>query len=237
MSLLVVLAACGSTSIPNEHSFVALELFTSQSCSSCPPADDDLNAIAARQRDGGTREFALAWHVDYWNNLGWRDPYSTAAASERQFAYVDALRTSRYTPQMVANGQEDFVGGNDSARAPAIARFLSEPSPVSIHLLPDAAEGGELVVGVEVTGAPEGAELLVALLHSGIVTEIPSGENAGKTLAYDNVVRSFVQVPTDAGEVILPVPDDVPAGGASVAALVQRVDGLEVVGAELVDVP
>lgn len=233
----VLLGACGEDSVPNESSFVTLELFTSQSCSSCPPADEELNAIAARQREEGTREFAIAWHVDYWNNLGWRDPYSSAEASDRQFAYVDAIKTHRYTPQMVANGQEDFVGGDNSKRAPAIARWLSEPSAVAITLSPETPADGEIIVGIELSGAPEGTELLVALLHSGIVTEIPSGENAGKTLAYDNVVRSAVHTSPDAGEVSLEIPQDVPAGAMSVVALVQSIDKLEVLGAELVSVP
>jgi hypothetical protein len=232
MSILWLLGCAAP--VPNEDSFVLLELFTSQSCSSCPPADEELNEIVFRQEEEGTRQFAVAWHVDYWNELGWVDPYSSAEASERQFAYVDAIPTHRYTPQMVANGQEDFVGGYDAKRLPAIERWLSEPAPVHLELQVGEIEDGELMVEVSAEGELEGTELVVALLHSGIVTEIPSGENAGETLAYDNVVRGAVHADPGVGSVTLEVPEDVPADDVGVVAFVQELDTMKVLGAELV---
>lgn len=235
--LAVTLSGCADPAgTPNAASFVLLELFTSQSCSSCPSADADLNAVAERQRAEGTREFAVAWHVDYWNGLGWVDPYSSEEASDRQFAYVAAIPVDRYTPMVVANGQEAFVGSDDGARIEAVDRWLAQPSPVEVAVRPDAIAGGELRVEVDVSGAPDGAELLVALLHSGITTFVPSGENAGRTLTHENVVRDTVHAPADAGEVVLRVPADVPEAGASVIAIVQDVASLAVHGAELAEV-
>jgi hypothetical protein len=218
----------------NEDSFVLLELFTSQSCFACPPADEDLNEIAQRQEAEDTRQFAMAWHVDYWNDLGWVDPYSLEEASERQFAYVDAIPTHRYTPQMVANGQEDFVGGYDAKRLPAIERWLSRPASVHVELEVGEIVDGELMVEVLVEGAPEGTELVVALLQSGIVTEILSGENAGKTLAYDNVVRSVVHERPEVGRVTLGVPEGVEVEDMGIVGFVQEMGTMEVLGAELV---
>ena len=94
-----------------------------------------------------------------------------------------------------------------------------------------------MTVGVEVSGAPDGSELLVALLQSGIVTEIPSGENAGETLAYDNVVRSTSRADLGAAEVTLSIPEDVPLDSMSVVVLVQDPETLEVFGAEMVEIP
>ncbi len=163
-------------------SVVLVELFTSQGCSSCPPAD----ALLAKL-DEDSNIVVLSEHVDYWNYLGWRDPFSSAAFSERQAAYVRrfGLR-SAYTPQMVVDGQIEFVGSDGGFAKKTIERAARAPkSPITITRDGDT-------VRVE---APAGAkaELWIALARHTGASNVPRGENAGRHLKHVAVVRSLVK--------------------------------------------
>src|SRR5204863_10159916 len=100
---------------------VMVELFTSEGCSSCPPADKLLSWLAERQPISGVEIIPLSEHVDYWNHLGWADPYSAAAFSERQHEYSGSLGSRVYTPQMVVDGKVEFVGGDSDEALKAIS--------------------------------------------------------------------------------------------------------------------
>lgn len=163
-------------------SVVLVELFTSQGCSSCPPAD----ALLAKL-DEDPNVVVLSEHVDYWNYLGWRDPFSAAAFSERQAAYVRrfGLR-SAYTPQMVVDGQTEFVGSDGGQARRVIERATrAAKSPITI------TRDGD-VVRVD---APAGAkaELWIALARHTGAADVPRGENAGRHLKHVAVVRSLVK--------------------------------------------
>jgi hypothetical protein len=162
---------------------VVLELFTSQGCSSCPPADALLAALA------GTRDdvLALDFHVDYWNYLSWRDPFSSAAATQRQRRYAAALGTEVYTPQLVVDGQYQAVGSNRAAVLSAIAtaRAAILPGP-ALNFVPD--DNG---LTVDVGAGAGSGEVLLLGFDPQHVTEVGSGENAGRTLREVNVVRSM----------------------------------------------
>ncbi|MBW6398704.1 DUF1223 domain-containing protein [Roseomonas sp. HJA6] len=192
---------------------VVVELFTSQSCSSCPPADALLGDLAARQPG----VLALSFHVTYWDRLGWRDRFSLPEATERQQRYARSLGHGQlYTPQIVVQGRRDAVGSDRSAVLGGIA--AAAPAPVAIGLaitdqglridLPEGAGGGTVwLIGYDAR-------------H---VTRIGGGENGGRTLSYTNVVRSIAPVGAWQGRpsrLTAPRP-----GGEHIAVLLQGADG------------
>ena len=116
-------------------SFAVVELFTSEGCSSCPPADKLLGEIVANARENKKSVFALAFHVDYWDYIGWKDPYAKKAFSERQQRYAQTFRSNRiYTPQMVVNGTEEFVGSNRAKARANIESALKKSADFTLFL-------------------------------------------------------------------------------------------------------
>ena len=166
---------------------VLVELFTSEGCSSCPPADALLARLAATQPVPGVEIIALSEHVDYWNRLGWKDPFSDARFSVRQEEYASAFGTGNiYTPQMVIDGQAEFVGG-DQGRA--IREIQRAAQAVKAHVKLAWPAPGTL--RVDVTGVPGGgpAEVLLAITEGGLAVDVRRGENGGRRLAHTAVVR------------------------------------------------
>ncbi len=165
---------------------VVLELFTSQGCSSCPPADALLRRIA-RDPDLRGRVIPLAFHVDYWNRLGWRDPFSSREWSRRQGDYVRAMKLdSAYTPQMVVNGTRQMVGSSSGA----VMRAIEEESrrrPEGSVSITRTATGAN----VRARTSNASAELVIVTFENDIVTNVTRGENGGKTLVNDAVVRTL----------------------------------------------
>lgn len=163
---------------------VVVELYTSQGCSSCPPADKIFAELA--QRDD---VIALALHVDYWDYIGWKDEFAVPAFAKRQRGYAAAAhRRSIYTPQMVVNGQTDIVGARPMELSQAIAEHAALPSPVTLKV---ARTGGTLQISAQNHGAQ--GQLVVQLVRYTPMsqTKITRGENAGLTLHYANVVHDW----------------------------------------------
>ena len=159
---------------------VLVELFTSEGCSSCPQADQALQWLEGKQPVEGVEVIPLSLHVDYWNHLGWADPFSSRGFSNRQAAYGKET----YTPQMIIDGDAAFVGSKDAA-VDALTDRRAEPR-VAIKL---AAKLGE--TKVEVTASAESpAPLWVALTESGLSHPVTRGENSGKTLSHCAVYSS-----------------------------------------------
>jgi len=181
---------------------VLVELFTSEGCSSCPPADAMLQQFDRTQPVHGAQLIVLSEHVDYWNSLGWKDPYSSAFFSDRQGAYARQFGlASSYTPQMVVDGTAEFVG-NDSGRADrAIEKSLSAPKiPIFISSV-SRDSAGELHAHVDAGPLPDslrarkaGLYLAAALDHA--ESQVARGENQGRRLTHVAVVLSLVQVGT-----------------------------------------
>jgi len=169
---------------------VVVELFTSQGCSSCPPADAYLGRLSAR-RD----VIALAYHVDYWDDLGWRDRFALSESVTRQKAYARTLhRASVYTPQLVLDGRSDEVAVDGAAVAQAVSEE-SEGVPVRISL-----REGQVVIDVGgYTRSPKSDVLLVAYLRHA-VSPVGRGENAGRTLEEFNIVRGILRLGSWQGE-------------------------------------
>jgi hypothetical protein len=186
-----------------DQRLVLVELFTSQGCSSCPPADRLLAQL------GDERVVALAFHVDYWNRLGWRDPFSSELWTRRQQAYAGALGHGRvYTPQAVIDGRTDAVGSEAQRVREAVAMARRRPA-ARIAIEPAPPSGARAPIRLAVT-RPESLrdrrlDLMVAIYEDGLATAVASGENARRTLRNERVVRALVRAL------------ELPAGGAAQA--------------------
>ncbi|WP_223650215.1 DUF1223 domain-containing protein [Hymenobacter psoromatis] len=168
---------------------VVVELFTSEGCSSCPAADEVARTLEATQPVPGAEVIVLGEHVDYWNRLGWKDPFSAAEFSERQRQYATVFTEGSYTPQAVVNGRYELVGSRraelsqriaEAARAPRAAVALSRPTAATL-----AVRVGSLPPGTAAT------EVLLALTETGLATQVGRGENAGRLLHHAAVVRAL----------------------------------------------
>jgi hypothetical protein len=188
LGLPLACARAGGEPRPAAEGPLVIELFTSQGCSSCPPADQLLSRLATAGTLGDRALAPLAFHVDYWNDLGWADPYSSPAWTERQRQYSRAIRDARvYTPELVVGGASGVIGSNLAAVTEAV-QSAAHPG-----LLAATAAWTKDSVAVTVT-APGDAEVWVALWEDGTRTRIPRGENAGETLSGDRVVRRLERV-------------------------------------------
>lgn len=174
---------------------VIVELFTSEGCSSCPPADALLDRLIATQPVGGAEIIGLGEHVDYWDRLGWKDRFSSAAATSRQQLYQTRFRTdSVYTPQMVVDGRAELVGSDAAAARKAIEKTLTAPHG-TIRLTSDGAH-----VDLAVTDLPplasgdRAADILVMITERGLTTDVTRGENHGKVLKHAPVVRYLATI-------------------------------------------
>jgi hypothetical protein len=206
---------------------VVVELFTSQGCSSCPPADAMLGQLT---KQPGL--LPLAFHVDYWNRLGWKDPYSIAEATARQRAYSHAMSLSSvYTPQMVIDGRYDAVGSDRRAVTRGIASAAKTTASVPLHIL---REGDTLHLSVG-SGEPASGSLWIVGYDHRHTTRIGAGENGGRTLTEFNVVRKFEQLGNWQGAAMqLDVSLAKLDGAEAVALLLQSPDG-GVLGATALD--
>ena len=181
---------------------VVVELFTSEGCSSCPPADALLKELSEQRKMDGVQIVALEEHVDYWNHLGWRDPYSTAEFSERQNDYSHVFGTDGvYTPQMIVDGQHEIVGSRSLAAREAIQKAASQPKAEIALLASASAASGRPAFEVQIKSlngiAVNGAtELWLAVSEKGLQTDVKAGENSGETLKHAAVVRSLRKIDT-----------------------------------------
>jgi len=165
---------------------ILAELYTSQGCSSCPPADRLLSSIDELAA-GGSEVLALAFHVDYWDDLGWRDPFSDAAWTERQQHYAARVSDGRvYTPMMVVQGREHMVGSSREDVTSALARAAR--APASGAAISGRAAGPDRVA-IEATAGDSAARAYVVLVESAVDTRVLRGENRGRVLRNDHIVR------------------------------------------------
>ena len=174
---------------------VLLELFTSEGCSSCPPADRLLGTFDRTQPVSGADLIVLSEHVDYWNRLGWTDPYSSPLFTERQQEYVRRLHLDgAYTPQLVIDGQSDVVGSDERGVRSGILRAEARPK-TAISLRAERA-GPEVKVSLEVGDSTRQVDLYLALANDHEQSQVTRGENSGRTLRHVAVVSSLVRVGT-----------------------------------------
>jgi hypothetical protein len=189
---------------PKSATPVLVELFTSEGCSSCPPADALLAQIDTLQPVSGVQAIVLEEHVDYWDDQGWRDPFASKAATQRQEEYAKTLHAEVYTPQMIVDGRAEILGSDRNAAQRAIEKAIATPKtslelswvgatattsgPKLLHVragkLPDA----------DSVSAGQNAEAFLAITESHLHSDVRRGENAGRGLEHDGVVRKLTNL-------------------------------------------
>ena len=198
----LLVAAIGLTSFINkkhtaktnaDKGFAVVELFTSEGCSDCPSAD----AVVAKIEKESTDKpiYILAFHVDYWNRLGWKDIFSTSQYSERQNQYAEWLHLSSvYTPQVVVNGHTEFVGSEEGTLRSTIKTVLQKDAAAQISLDNIMVDGSKVSLQYKTEGNTANSNLLVAVIEKAATSKVERGENSGRTLSHVQIVRSITSV-------------------------------------------
>ncbi len=223
--------------------FVVIELFTSQGCPSCPPADMMLEQVKKKSQEKGAPIYTLAFHVDYWNRRGWHDRFSHRDYSRRQQSYSSRFSKRQiYTPQIVINGQIETHGANVRKANASIDHFLSQPSGVKINLdVQRDKTGNYLIVNYFAPNAPANSVINLALVDGVHKTYVRRGGNRGHTLRNANIVRAFkarkITKPQDEHTYRLLMPDDLIVSQATVIAYIQDRLTMSVLSAIAAPVP
>ncbi len=194
-------ALCLATpALAQSRPVTVVELFTSQGCNSCPPADAYLEDLAERDD-----VLALGYHVDYWDRLGWKDTLGDPAFTARQYGYAETLqRRGVYTPQAVIDGRQHLVGSNRPAIETALAQKATREAPM---LSLDTGDGSTISISLSgADGSDPSLHLTIVRYIEEAAVPIERGENAGKTIAYVNAVRSVKAMPLPDGNATLNVP-------------------------------
>ena len=197
-------ASSSASSFNASPSSVAIvELFTSEGCSSCPPADSLLGQINLKQTDAEQLIVGISEHVTYWNDLGWKDPYSSPVFTDRQSVYASRLSPEgSYTPQMVLNGRDQFVGSD----GPALERALSDDARrehFALRIVSSAPTPEGIDVKFALAGKPtKPLDIIAVLTDDTDRSSVLRGENSGRQLQHVSVARSMTRVATvrDDGE-------------------------------------
>ncbi|MEL6342036.1 MAG: DUF1223 domain-containing protein [Myxococcota bacterium] len=213
-----------------------LELFTSEGCSSCPPAERLFAEVAEEARRLKQPILSLSFHVDYWDRLGWPDPYADASNTERQRAYARALHSeSIYTPQLVINGQQHMVGSDRAGVSRAIRQALAAPAALGVAVGTPSVSNHTLRSTVRLTGSlEEGIVLTAAVTEAEARTAVEAGENRGRVLTHVHVVRAhqLKAVTGDTVDIAVRMPEDFAWREAGrLVVLAQRQADLHVLGA------
>jgi hypothetical protein len=231
MAALLGLVGIATSPSAAQEQPVVVELFTSQGCSACPPAD----ALLGRMSQDPSI-VSISWHVDYWNDLGWKDTLSQADFTNRQKAYREALDVRFvYTPQIVINGSHETVGSKEH-KVEALINKSRQPG-LAVPLTYKARGGGvEVHIGA---GAPKGpATIWLVSTKSSEDVDIGGGENSGRMLTYTNVAKGLRKLGAYTGQpqtVMIPAGDMTRNGADGVALLVQEGDTGPIIGALAID--
>ncbi|MCX6274488.1 MAG: DUF1223 domain-containing protein [Bacteroidetes bacterium] len=214
--------------------FAAVELFTSEGCSTCPPAEKLLSDIHADAEKNHKNIFFLEYHVDYWNRLGWKDPYSSFQYTLRQKNYTSVLNEeSLYTPMMIVNGKESFTGSDEVKAKSAIASALSETESLQLKVKIDSTERDTVFVTYQSSKADKNFFLRFAITEDQLVSKIGKGENSGRTLTHDHVVRVFFsgEVSDGRAQLKIPLKKFVPNENCELIAFIQHKQTMKILAA------
>ena len=191
--------------VPRPLTPILVELFTSEGCSSCPPADAFLQRLIDAQPIPDVQVIGIGHHVTYWDHQGWRDRFSSETLTDRQRQYGSALHVADiFTPQMIVDGRSQFVGSDAKAGVKAIEEAASRPHGTMVIVLEPAAVG-RVAVSLTAAGLPSlsrsnRADMVVAVTEDGLTSNVRAGENSGRTLAHAAVVRRLTTVGEALGE-------------------------------------
>lgn len=210
-----------------------IELFTSEGCSSCPPADRLASQIYKLNKSQNKPVFVLAFHVDYWDYIGWKDRFAKHEFSERQNLYGEKFNLgSIYTPQMIVNGETEFVGSNSSAAENAIKDALKTNSQYGISMDLSWTGKRQLSIKYSLTSIPVNVLINFALVEKNLSSNVTRGENSGRKLEHDNVVREFdTSIAKEKSERTLKIDDDVNLNNSTLIAYIQDKDSFKIIGA------
>jgi hypothetical protein len=232
--------AVASLPVRGASGVAVVELFTSEGCSSCPPADRVLAGLTARAKASSLQVYTLSFHVDYWNYLGWRDRFSSASYSERQHGYSGISGNGgTYTPQVVINGETECVGSDAPRIDELIDSALERETRTQIALTAKRGAHG-VEVDYRVSGATTGRVLNIALLEPHAESQVEHGENAGERLAHVNVVRAFATRALsdgNSGQWTLPTGPDFQARRLGVVAYAEGSSQRDISGAVALELP
>jgi hypothetical protein len=218
---------------PNPKGFAVIELFTSEGCSSCPPAD---KLIAKLQKESdGKPVYILAYHVDYWNRLGWKDAFSDHAYSVRQEKYAKWLNVqSVYTPEAIINGREELVGSEEGTLRKFVNNHLGKISSTNLTLSASKDEMGNVGLQYKFDGLKDDNSLIIALVQKNAVSVIKNGENKGRTLSHVQIVRNMITKNIghkNEGSESINIPEALKTQHLEVIALIQNNETGEISGA------
>jgi hypothetical protein len=224
-----------ATNVPTTG-FAVVELFTSEGCSSCPPADAVLVKIATEYKDN---VYVLGYHVDYWDRLGWKDVYSNADYTRRQQDYAKVFKLgSIYTPEAVVNGEKEMVGSQEGALRSAIGEDLKKPGGKRITL--HASSDGRSIKADYLLTDPGDGLLHIALVQSHAESQVGAGENSGRRLQHINIVRDLKTAPAgSSGTLEFSIPRGLQAKDCKLIAFLQenKTGDLGLTGAAEADIP
>ncbi len=213
----------------NQEEFALVELFTSEGCSSCPPADE-LASKTAKQADKENENiYVLAYHVDYWNRLGWKDRFSSPKFTKRQEWYANTWKSSSlYTPQMVINGEVEFVGSNETLAQKNIKAALAKTSKNEVKIT--LTQSKKIEYGLE--KQPQNSILNIAWIQKELTSQITAGENRGRRLHHYSVVKDLevIEKPSSKGEIV--IPEFTKEGDFEVVLFLQNLDNGKIFAAK-----
>lgn len=243
-ALITTLAAAfafGKMAKPNsaDKGFAVIELFTSEGCSSCPPADALIAKV--QKESAGKPIYILAFHVDYWNRMGWKDAFSDATYTERQKQYARWLKSSQlYTPQAIVNGRTEFVGSEENSLRNAIKNGLQKDAKTTLSLNNMKLTHDKAALQYRAEGETNNTSLLVTLVEKNATSKVERGENAGRTLSHVQIVRKIQSISLQghmSGTVNIALPAGFTAEGWEVVAFAQNNSNGEITGATRAEFP
>jgi hypothetical protein len=215
------------------HGFALIELYSSEGCSSCPPAESLMKRLIHKADSASLPVYIIEFHVDYWDRLGWKDTLDDHAYSLRQQKYGDHFKlNSIYTPQAIVNGEHEMVGSDESKINTAINAGLSVSPTVTINCKVNKEQNSKVQVDYTLTGNTAGSFLNFAVVESNLTTSIKRGENANKTMTHDNVARVFesIQITSSSGKTTISIPH-VNAAHSKLICFVQSSEDMSILAA------
>ena len=225
----------GETTKPVSAGFALVELYTSEGCSSCPPADKLLAKIQQEYKD--KEVYVLAYHVDYWDRLGWKDVFSNPAYSARQRAYSAYLNVDGvYTPQAIVNGKTEFVGSDDAKMHTAITQSLAKASTTALDFSNIKVDHNKATVEYRVSGSIQINNLLLAVIQKHAITKVQNGENKGRALPHINIVHQLqsINLKSNSGNAGIDLPAGFNAKDWGIVGFIQNTRNGEILAAQKV---